>query len=113
MGRHCSWHGYTSRHHELDDPRTRSLDLASTDNRIAVHHGLVLGTPLPLLQQKDGLMDPMITTEDAKVAEIIVALYPILYPIEQQDLKIQEMHRSIVTNLAIALWRAFAGTPHP
>lgn len=58
-------------------------------------------------------MDPKITTEDAKVAEIITALYPILYPIEQQDCKIQELHRSIVTNLAIALWRAFAGTPHP
>ena len=35
------------------------------------------------------------------------AIYPVLYPIEQQDMAIQARHRARVVHVAKAAWQAF------
>lgn len=47
--------------------------------------------------------------EERMVPEIVDALYPILIPMEQQDMRIQAENRARVTEVARITWRAFAG----
>lgn len=41
------------------------------------------------------------------VPKLVEVIYPILYPVEQQDCAIQVRHHCVVTALAIHLWRSF------
>lgn len=45
--------------------------------------------------------------ESIMVQLLADAFYPILYPVEQQDCKIQELHHVKVTSLALRVWRDF------
>lgn len=48
--------------------------------------------------------------EAAVIPKIVEAIYPILFPLEQQDCAIQDRHHARVTELATALWRSFVAT---
>jgi hypothetical protein len=45
------------------------------------------------------------------VPRIVDALYPLFYPVEQQDCAIQARHHAMVTEIAIHAWRSFVGQP--
>lgn len=49
--------------------------------------------------------------EAAMVPRIVDALYPLFYPVEQQDCAIQARHHAMVTEIAIHAWRSFVGQP--
>lgn len=53
---------------------------------------------------------PRYTPEEVEaqmVPRIIEALYPIFYPVEQQDCAIQTRHLGEVTEIATQAWRTF------
>lgn len=53
---------------------------------------------------------PRFTPEQVEaqvVPQIIAALYPIFYPVEQQDCAIQARHHAEITEIAIQAWRSF------
>ena len=43
--------------------------------------------------------------ESIMVPKIVEALYPVLIPVEQQDVKIQKRNRDKVTKLAVKIWQ--------
>lgn len=43
------------------------------------------------------------------VPKIVEAIYPVLIPIEQQDMRIQERNHAMMTQLATELWHSFIG----
>lgn len=45
--------------------------------------------------------------EAAMVPKIVEALYPIFYPLEQQDCAIQARHHAQLTEIATEAWRSF------
>lgn len=45
------------------------------------------------------------------IPQIVTALYPIFYPVEQQDCAIQERHHAKVTEIATQAWRSFRDAP--
>lgn len=45
--------------------------------------------------------------EAQMVPRIVEALYPLFYPVEQQDCAIQARHHAEVTEIATQAWRAF------
>jgi hypothetical protein len=56
--------------------------------------------------------EPKYTPEEVEalvVPEIVEALYPIFYPVEQQDCAIQERHHAQLTEIATQAWRTFTG----
>lgn len=51
--------------------------------------------------------------EARMVPQIVEAIYPIMIPIEQQDMRIQAQNREKMTEVARIAWRAFVhGQPH-
>lgn len=47
---------------------------------------------------------------EAHVVPLLVnALYPIFYPMEQQNCAIQDRHHALVTEIATQAWRSFTG----
>jgi hypothetical protein len=51
------------------------------------------------------------TWEDVAIMDIAKAIYPILYPIEQQDMKIQALHHQRVMELATMVWNEYSNKP--
>lgn len=54
---------------------------------------------------------PKLSPEEVEllmVPRIVEALYPVLIPIEQQDIRIQAENHAKVTEVAQLAWRAFA-----
>jgi len=45
--------------------------------------------------------------EQAMTDQLAKAIYPVLFPIEQQDCQIQARHLAIVYDIARNAWRAF------
>ena len=43
------------------------------------------------------------------IPQIVTVLYPIFYPVEQQDCAIQERNHAKVTEIATQAWRSFRG----
>lgn len=48
--------------------------------------------------------------EARMVPQLIDAIYPVLIPIEQQDMRIQAENRAKIASIALTAWRTFAGT---
>lgn len=41
------------------------------------------------------------------VPKLVEAIYPVLIPVEQQDMKIQQRNHDLMTELATEMWRGF------
>lgn len=48
--------------------------------------------------------------EARMVPKIVEAIYPVLIPMEQQDMRIQAENHALLTLLATAMWRSFRTT---
>lgn len=46
--------------------------------------------------------------EEMMVPKIVEAIYPVLFPMEQQDCRIQAENLAHITNVARATWREFS-----
>lgn len=56
------------------------------------------------------MMPPRLTpieTERLMVPKLVEVIYPLLIPMEQQDVKIQAANHARMTKLATQLWRSF------
>lgn len=47
--------------------------------------------------------------EARMVPQIVEAIYPVLIPVEQQDMRIQAANRAKITEVARVAWHAFVG----
>ncbi len=53
---------------------------------------------------------PRFTPEEVEqhaVSALVEAMYPVFYPVEQQDCAIQKRHHDQITEIATAAWRTF------
>lgn len=48
--------------------------------------------------------------EDVMVPKLVEAIYPVLIPVEQQDMRIQAKNHAQVTEVATVAWRFFVAT---